>query len=111
MSRCCDQSRSGAQWCRRTRRDASESADAFHTVAPWPDRGPSAWRVGAAAQGLASLKLKAGEGPFERLGGVIALDHESVGALAQLRDGRMTGVSQDAARVDGEQQLDLIDPA
>jgi hypothetical protein len=62
-------------------------------------------------QGFASLKLKAGECPFERLGGVIALGHERFGALAQLRDGRMTGVSQGAARVDGEQQLDLIDPA
>jgi hypothetical protein len=39
------------------------------------------------------------------------LGDEVLGALAQMRDGVVAGVSQHAARVDGKQQLDLIDPA
>jgi hypothetical protein len=63
------------------------------------------------SQGLASLQLKAGECPLERFGRPVALRHEGVGALAQLLDGAMTGMAQDAARVDAKQQLDLVDPA
>jgi len=37
--------------------------------------------------GFASLQLEACECPFERLGHVIALRHEGLGALAQMLDG------------------------
>jgi hypothetical protein len=42
---------------------------------------------------------------------MIALRDEGFGALAQVLDGDMARVAQDPARVDTEQQLDLVDPA
>jgi hypothetical protein len=63
------------------------------------------------SQGFASLQLEAGECPLERLGRLVALRHEGIGALAQLFNGRMAGMAQDTARIDAEHQLDLIDPA
>src|SRR6516225_9172901 len=59
---------------------------------------------------FASLQLEAGERPLERLGRVVALRDEGLGALAQVRDGAMAGVAQDTARVDAKQQFDLVDP-
>ena len=62
-------------------------------------------------QGFASLQLETGECPLERLVRLVALRHEGVVTQAQLLDGRMTGVAQDAAGIDAEQQLDQVDPA
>ena len=62
-------------------------------------------------QRFASLQLETGECPLERLVRLVALRHEGVVTQAQLLDGRMTGVAQDAAGIDAEQQLDQVDPA
>jgi hypothetical protein len=57
------------------------------------------------------LQLEAGEHPFEGLGRAITLGDEVLGALTQMRDGGVAGVAQHTARVDGKQQLDLIEPS
>lgn len=60
--------------------------------------------------GFASLQLEASERPLEQLGRCVALGDEGLGALAQMIGGGVAGVTQHAARVNTEQQLDLVDP-
>jgi hypothetical protein len=59
--------------------------------------------IGGGPLGLASLQLKGGERPLEGLGRNVALGEKGLGALAQVRDGGVAGVTQHAARIEDNQ--------
>lgn len=61
--------------------------------------------------GFAGLPIEAGGCPLERARRGVAPGDEGLGALEQVRGRGMAGVAKYVARVDAEEQLDLVDPA